>query len=108
MIKKDILIVREFIGAFLAPLFAILLIPYLVGDFFLEYSLHSDAAWELTYMKLYFDGIFNSDYINPSMGAPLTATHDFWPWRQAVLGLYYYIISFFSSDVLDIYKTYYY
>ncbi|MBT4634581.1 hypothetical protein HOB96_03960 [bacterium] len=111
MISSRAIILSKFYevsGIVLAPLLAILLTGYMVGEYFLEYSLHSDAAWELTYMKLFSEGIFNSVYSNPDMGAPLSISSDFWPWRQTVLGLFYFIIGLFKGDILGVYKTYYY
>ena len=99
MISSRAIILSKFYevsGIVLAPLLAILLTGYMVGEYFLEYSLHSDAAWELTYMKLFSEGIFNSVYSNPDMGAPLSISSDFWPWRQTVLGLFYFIIGLFK------------
>ena len=106
--KKFFLNLRETLGIVLSVIISYLLIGFMVGNYFLDYSLHSDAAWELTYMKLYKENIFNSLYTNPNMGAPLSISHDFWPWRQAVLGLYYFIIGIFNTDVLKIYESYYY
>ena len=37
----------EILGLIIAPSLGILLTSFMVGDYFLEYSLHSDAAWEL-------------------------------------------------------------
>ena len=98
----------EALAVLASPLIAILLTGFMVGENFLEYSLHSDAAWELTYIKLYSKNIFSSIYANPNMGAPLNMTHDFWPWRQAVLGLFFFFIGLFKSDILSIFETFYY
>ncbi|RZP15794.1 MAG: hypothetical protein EVA30_03765 [Candidatus Dadabacteria bacterium] len=98
----------EILGLIIAPSLGILLTSFMVGDYFLEYSLHSDAAWELTYMKLYSESIFNSVYSDPNMGAPLSVSHDFWPWRQTILGLYYFIIGLFRPNVLGIFEAFYY
>ena len=98
----------EALAVLASPLIAILLTSFMVGENFLEYSLHSDAAWELTYIKLYSENIFSSIYANPNMGAPLNMTHDFWPWRQAVLGLFFFFIGIFKSDILSIFETFYY
>jgi len=98
----------EILGIVAALILGLFLSSFMLGEHFLDYSLHSDAAWELTYMKLYSEGIFNSVYSNPNMGAPLSISHDFWPWRQSVLGIFYFIIGLFKSDVLSIFKTFYY
>ena len=111
MISSRAIILSKFyevLGIVFATLLSILLTGYMVGEYFLEYSLHSDAAWELTYMKLFSEGIFNSVYSNPNMGAPLSISSDFWPWRQTVLGMFYFIIGLFKGDILGVYKTYYY
>mgnify|MGYP000853311694 FL=1 len=98
----------EALAVLASPLIAILLTGFMVGENFLEYSLHSDAAWELTYIKLLSENIFNNIYANPNMGAPLNMTPDFWPWRQAASGLFYFFIGLFKSDILSIFKTFYY
>ena len=85
----------EALAVLASPLIAILLTGFMVGENFLEYSLHSDAAWELTYIKLHSKNIFSNIYANPNMGAPLNMTPDFWPWRQGsvrVVLLLYWII----------------
>ncbi|NSW88497.1 hypothetical protein CL651_001940 [bacterium] len=106
--EKNFSNLKELVAILFSPFIAYFLIGYMVGNHFLDYSLHSDAAWELTYMKLFKESIFSSVYANPGMGAPLSISHDFWPWRQAVLGLYYFIIGIFKPNILEIYETYYY
>ena len=92
---------------FLAPLIAFLLIKHIAGDHFLEYSLSGDAPWELSYLKLYYQNIFNHIYKDPLMGAPLIIDNHYWPWRQLVLGSYYFIIGLFEKDIIQIYDIFY-
>jgi hypothetical protein len=91
----------------LAPLIAFLLIKYIAGDHFLEYSLWGDAAHELSYLKLYYQDIFNHIYKDPLMGAPLIIDNHYWPWRQLILGSYYFIIGLFEKDIVQIYGIFY-
>lgn len=91
----------------LAPLIALLLTKYIAGDHFLEYSLWEDAACELSYLKLYSQGIFNHIFKDPLMGAPLIIDIHYWPWRQLILGSYYFIIGLFEKDIVQIYEIFY-
>ena len=91
----------------LTPVIAFLLIKYIAGDHFLEYSLWGDAAHELSYLKLYYQNIFNHIYKDPLMGAPLVIDNHYWPWRQLVLGSYYFIIGLFEKDIVQIYGIFY-
>ena len=98
----------EAVALLLTPLITIFITKYMVGEYFLDYSLHSDAAWELTYIKLYSNNIFSHIYADPDMGAPLSMTHNFWPWRQIIMGTHYFLIGLFQTDIVEIFKTFYY
>ena len=100
--------ILEVVALLFTPLITIFLTKYMVGEDFLDYSLHSDAAWELTYIKLYSNSIFSHIYSDPHMGAPLSITHNFWPWRQIIMGAHYFLIGLFESDILQIFRTFYY
>ena len=105
--------IRKFsneIFCLLAPVLAIFLTKYIVGEYIMDYVLLSkyDTTIELSYIKLYTSGITNHIFDNPQMGAPLVADQNYWPWRNIGIGFYYFIISIFEKDILEIYRIFYY
>ena len=97
---------------FLVPMITILLTEHIAGSYFLDYVLlasgHSDTPIELSYLKLYTSGLTNHIFENPHMGAPLISDQNYWPWRNIGIGSYYFIISLFENDLLEIYRIFYY
>lgn len=97
---------------FLVPMITILLTEHIAGSYFLDYVLlasgHSDTPIELSYLKLYTSGLTNHIFENPHMGAPLISDQNYWPWRNIGIGSYYFIVSLFENDLLEIYRIFYY
>ena len=96
--------IRKFsneICCLLAPVLAIFLTKYIVGEYIMDYVLLSkyDTTIELSYIKLYTSGITNHIFDNPQMGAPLVADQNYWPWRNIGIGFYYFIRERYTRDL---------